>query len=121
MDFLDDRGQNVVHTWINSLPKTAKARINTVVSRLEVMDRLERPLVRLLKGDCEGLFELRIPCQGVQYRPICCYGPGPKQVTILLGAIEKGSKFEPRSACSVALERKRVVLSGGDVADHDYR
>ena len=120
-DFVNDRGENVILDWLNGLSnKKAKVRINTVISRLELMDNLELPHARMLRGSCDGLIELRIPCDGVQYRPLCCYGPGPNDVTLLIGAIEKGSKFEPKSACAIALERKRSVALAGSTTDHDF-
>ena len=117
-NYLEPNGQNPVHTWLDSLPKRAKARINVTIGMLEAMDRLEMPYARALKYDCAGLIELRIPCGNVQYRPLSCYGPGPRDVTILFGAIEKGSKFVPASACSTALTRKTHITTKGRTCDH---
>jgi hypothetical protein len=72
-DYLNPRGENEILDWLNSLPKGAKARINAAIRFLEAMERLEMPYVRMLKGNCSGLMELRIPYDKVQYRPLCSY------------------------------------------------
>jgi len=119
-DYVDSDGKNVVRSWLNGLPKPAKAKINTTIGFLEAMPRLEMPYVRVLKGTCAGLMELRVTSGNVQYRPLCCYGPGEKEVTILFGAVEKGGKFVPLSACSIALMRKAQLSEGGRTRDHDF-
>ncbi len=119
-DYVTEDGENEILAWLNDLPKRAKIRINTAISRLEVMERLEMPYARVLKGPCAGLMELRIPVENVQYRPLCCYGPGEKEVTLLFGAIEKGGRFVPLSACSTALIRKAQIGEEGRTCDHDF-
>lgn len=119
-DYVDGGGNNEVLKWLNSLPKRAKVKINAAISRLEVMERLEMPYVRVLKGPCNGLLELRILSDNVQYRPLCCYGPGQKEVTLLFGTIEKGGKFVPPSACSSAAARKIDINQQEHTCDHDF-
>lgn len=63
--------------------------------------------------------ELRINSHGVQYRPLCCYGPDQKGVTILVGAIEKGGRFEPRSACVVAQAHRSRLKESERLCEHD--
>ncbi len=120
-DFVGENGENEVLVWLNMLPKVDKARINTIISRLEVMEALEMPATRMLKGPCHGLMELRIPTPKIEYRPLCCYGPGRKEITILVGAVEKGDRFVPQSACSTALRRKARIGERGRTCDHDFR
>jgi hypothetical protein len=119
-DYLSANGENEILDWLNSLPKGAKARINTAIRFLEAMERLEMPYARVLKGNCAGLLELRILFDNVQYRPLCCYGPGMRDVTLLVGAREKGSKFEPRTACEMALARKGALTLKERTCDHDF-
>jgi hypothetical protein len=84
------------------------------------MRELRMPYVRTLKGECDGLFELRIKYKNIQYRPLGCYGPGKNQVTLLMGAIEKGGKFDPLSACKTALLRKVKIHETGRIHEHSF-
>jgi hypothetical protein len=119
-DYIADDGENVIRTWLARLPPLAKAGINTTIELLEGMDRLEMPDVKVLKGPCRGLMELRIRIESVQYRPLCWYGPGKGDVTLLVGAIEKGGRLEPLSACSTGLLRKARIEEKGRTRDHDF-
>jgi hypothetical protein len=119
-DYQDASGGNVILAWLNTLPKTAKIRINIAIQRLEVMDRLPVKLFKPIPGAGRGLWELRIRAESVQYRPICYHGPGRGEITILAGEREIGGKFDPLSACSTAQMRKTEVSEEGNVCDHDF-
>lgn len=113
-DYLTADGENLIFEWLRGLPKAARVKINTRIRYFERLEVLERPQVGHLDGRCDGLMELRIyGPDKVQYRPLCCFGPCDRDVTILVGAIEKGSKFVPSSACSVAQQRMTEVGGGG--------
>jgi hypothetical protein len=43
-----------------------------------------------------------------------------RDVTILAGAIEKGGRFVPLSACEMALARKESFTLKGRIHDHDF-
>src|SRR5215210_9594396 len=101
-DYVAPSGENLIHTWLNERPKKAKVRINTRLLYFEALVRINEPHAKTLEGECAGLLELRIKAE-VQYRLLCCYGPGRGEITILFGAIERGDRFEPASACSIAL------------------
>ena len=119
-DYLDAGGTNHIHVWLHRQPKLARARINLVIGRLEVMEHLHGKHIKPLKGPGRGLIELRVFVGGVQYRPIGFHGPGRGEITLLVGAIEKDDKFEPLSACSTAQMRKDDVSNGGSTCDHDF-
>jgi hypothetical protein len=119
-DFVADDGANTVRAWLDALPVRAKRKINVFIERLEVVDQLEMPTVRVLKGSCDGLMELRVKSENVQYRPLCCYGPGQGEVTILFGATERGGRFQPPTACATALARKTRLGERGRTCDHDF-
>lgn len=119
-DYVTDGGENVIRSWLSGLPPGARARINAAIRNLEPLPELRRPYSGDLKGNCSGLIELRIPYQKVQYRPLGCYGPGRKEVTLLFGAIEKDNRLEPPSACSTALTRKARIAERGRTCDHDF-
>jgi hypothetical protein len=119
-DYVSAGGENEIRTWLDVLPKAAKVKINALIRRLQVVPFLDMPEVRMLRGECDGLLELRVTAEKVQYRPLCCYGPGRGEVTILVGAIEKGSKFVPLTACAIAQTRKARLAEGGRTLDHDF-
>lgn len=121
-NYVSASGENEVLAWLNDLPKQAKAKINAMIRRLELLEDLRMPQVRQLHGQCSDLFELRIKGAGnIQYRPICCHCPENKEVTILTGATERGGKFVPRSACSTAQMRKAEIAEKGRTCDHNFR
>lgn len=120
-DYLSAEGENVFHAWLNGLPKAAKAKINAMLRYIEPMQELGPPQLKRLKGPCAGLMEVRVRgADNIQYRPLCCHGPGDGEITLLAGAIEKGSKFVPLSACSTAHMRQKEITERGRTCDHNF-
>jgi hypothetical protein len=119
-DYVNSHGENEIHAWLNSLPKRAKARINALIRHLEAVKLFSTNDAKVLHGSCDGLFELRIFVERVQYRPLCSYGPNNRDITILFGAIEKGDKFVPATACSRALDRKAEIFVKERTCEHDF-
>jgi len=67
----------------------------------------------------DDLYELRIVCSNVQYRPFGFYGPMRGQFSLVVGGIEKGKL--PRSLLKVAQERMQTVrLDMTRVKPHDF-
>ena len=121
-DFVNARGENVIGTWLNGIPWEAKDAIELRFSLLRNVAQLKRPQAGILSGShCEGLIEIRVTEKGVQYRRLAFYGPGPRQVTLLVGAREKGGKFEPRNACAIAKRHIKSIESGdGTIHEHAF-
>ncbi len=123
-DFVDSSGTNQIHQWINAKPKRAKAKMNERIRHLEQLDQGQwGNLIKPLRGaDCQGLLELRLRAGGVQYRPLACYGPASGQITILVGATERGDQLVPASACRTAQQRCAVIEKGqsAHVVPHDF-
>ena len=107
-DYLDASGDNVILHWLSSRPQKAQARIDNRILTLQASSVWSPQYVSALTS-CKHIFELKIVSGGVQYRPLGCFGL-QKDFFILLGAIEKGGKL-PRSACSTAQQRRKIVLS----------
>lgn len=128
-DFLDESDRNVIREWISGIPKDARQRL---VWQLRNLESTPPPLERKhgigkLERECAGLLELIFEVDNVQYRPLCCYGPGRRVITLLLGAQKKSrgkrnrNDFDPHNACELALRRKNIVLSYPDrTTTHDY-
>jgi len=121
-DFVDSQGKNVIRAWLGEQRPKAKARINTVIAHLEQSSKDQwGGYVKDLTGRrWRGLLEIRVTCNNVQYRPLACYGPGRREVTILFGAIERGDRFEPRSAPQTALENMGLIGQEGRTVEHDF-
>ncbi len=102
--FKSSSGTNEIEKWLNTLPKKDKVNIDAMIRRLEITRNWARPLTGKLKG-YENLVEIRVKSSNIQYRPIGCYGPKRGEFTILIGAVEKGDKFEPRNALDTAYAR----------------
>lgn len=124
-DFVDGDGRNVIHEWLDGLAPSARKKVRQkLTARLDYLQAtpvFALPYTRMLVGDCAGIFEIRFEVNNVQYRPLACYGPSGREVTILTGAIEVNDRFEPLSVPSTALERKALVMSNRRyVCPHDY-
>ena len=128
LDFVDENGTNRIKEWVESLPPSAtkrvKAKLNAHILHLQAQTELAGgPYMTSLHGECANLLEIKLRVGRVQYRPLACYGPGQREVTLLFGAEERGGKLKPTSACSRALKRRELVLADTQrrrVCDHDF-
>lgn len=110
---------NEIHAWLNSkdVPKKARAKINARIAALQGFPVFPDQYFSAYTN-WDGLYELRIVCSGVQYRPLGFYGPQQKQFTILIGSTEKGKV--PTSTLKVADERRKLVIADPSrVISHD--
>src|SRR5712692_6876151 len=104
-DFLDGRGTNPIRLWLDSLPDKARAKINTRILFMKAIPIWPEQYISALKG-WPDLVELRVGSAGSEYRPLGFYGPGKRQFTLVLGAIEKGRL--PRRLLEVADEHRKI-------------
>ncbi len=126
-DFVSHRGVNEICEWSTAQGPNLTARLNALVRNLETLDRAfaraDNVGALRKKGPChgEGFIELVITLGKVQYRPIGWYGPETREVTLLVGATEKGDGFVPRKACVTAVNRKHLVMSSRSyIVEHDF-
>lgn len=92
-----------------------------IIRHLEATRALGMPYAKVLKENCEGLLELRATVNNIQYRPIAYYGPGEREVTLLVPATEVNSRFVPLSACATAYMRIEEIRVGrASTRDHDF-
>jgi len=109
LDYVNARGQNEIRDWLVSLPKKAQAKIDNRILTLRAYEGPWPPqYVSALTG-YEGIYELRVVASGVQYRPLGFFGPGEREFTLLIGAVEKGKLS--RSVCETACRRRQEVLA----------
>ena len=119
LDYVNARGQNDIRDWLVSLPKKAQAKIDRLILILRTYEGPWPPqYVSALRG-YEGLYELRVVASGVQYRPLGFFGPGAREFTLLIGAVEKGKLS--RRVCETAFRRRQEVLADRSRArEHEF-
>jgi Phage derived protein Gp49-like (DUF891) len=119
-DYLNQAAENEVRAWLDSLSKKARIKIDLRIRYLENVQHFHREpqYVKRLVG-YEGIYEIRVVYAGDQYRPLGCYGPAQGEFTMLIGAMEVGDRFEPKSAPDLAVQRMQIILSDRSrVCDH---
>lgn len=118
-DFVDGRGNNLIRQWLTSIPSKAAAKIDTRILFMRDIPIWPEQYVSALVGWPE-LIELRVVCDGNQYRVLAFYGPGgQREVTLVLGAIEKGRL--PRRVLEAADENRKIVLTDRRrIREHEF-
>jgi len=121
-DFVSARGENVIEAWLATIPWQARDEINVQLLLLRNVQNLNRPAVGHLQGpECRGLIEIRVTSKRQRYRPLAYVEPEANQVTLLVGAKEKGGKLEPKDACATAWRRIDDINSGrGTIREHKF-
>lgn len=113
--FVTHRGENIIREWLKEekVPRTQVAIFQAKI------DAYERGGPDLSPGLIEGpvaknIFKMKIKGHKghVQLRPMVCYGPFTQtEVTMLVGAIEKGFKLRPENCKSQAQENRDIVIA----------
>lgn len=105
--FVDDDGSTPYRDWYESLPASAQAAIDARLELIGTQATLERPYVG---HEGSGIIKVRLKDieQKIQYRILSCYGPTPGDITMLVGAIEKGNKLPPGTEAT-AFRRKAII------------
>ncbi len=118
-DFVTEHGRNRIHDWLGDVPKRAKAAINVQIGLLALGERLGRPDVgHLHRPPCSGLVELRLTVDKALYRPLGVIRGD--RVILLMGAMERGNRFDPPDACQTARERLNLLDTGrATTCEHD--
>ncbi len=123
LDYVDDNGVNVIHSWLHGLSPKARAKINVRIGWLSKGSvAFGMPNTRDLVGECDGLFEVRVKYDKVQYRPLGYRGPREQTVTLLAGAKEVNDHLRPPGVCRTAINRTvRIEFdSERHTCEHDY-
>ncbi len=127
-DFRSAPTKNEILAWSTAEGPALKMRLNALIRHLETLDRVftRADNVGLLRkdGPCKGhgFIELIITIGRIEYRPIGWFGPDTREITLLLGATEKGNDFLPRNACVTAVNRKNLVRSSRSyIVEHDFQ
>ena len=120
LDYLNAGGRNLIREWLHGIPVGARQKITARLEYLENPENWHPPQVKPLTG-YKGLLEIRIWYGKVLYRPLVWRGPDPGNATILVGAEEKGNRFDPPNAPDTAVKRRAEILKNPTrLIDHDY-
>lgn len=108
-DYIDEHGNNDIKIWTQGLQKTQQAKLNV---RLDMLKKLGSELFPHVLTDTStpGIQKIRVKGK-VQLRPMLCKGPinKEKEFTLLIGAKEIGSCFDPKKADEKAKDRKQII------------
>ena len=119
-DFVDTHNENVFLQWTRNLQKAQRVKLKQRLDMLEEHGEVLWP--HALAGTAEGsIFKIKV--QGpVKLRPLLCRGPVPGELrtyTMLAGAKEVGSRWQPANILTTARERRLAVI--GDPAKRRVR
>lgn len=108
--FKPDLGKTIVAEWFQAQSEAVQAAFETRLKFLAAQPAKiwQRPYVGKLRGECNGLYEIRFEVENVQHRPIG-YFSAELEFTILAFATERDSKFDPLQICETAKNRKKLI------------
>ena len=122
-DYVDESGENTIHSWLHTIPPQAKAKLNRWLLHLEAtrLGDWKRPLVDTLTDECDGLFEVRAKHSRKHYRLLGTHGIGNKTPTLLFG-FQKNTERVPPWTCNKAVEIWAVAQADPQNrrVEHDY-
>jgi hypothetical protein len=119
-DRLDQQGRNAIRAWLDEeVPLKARLKFDQILRNLAVSPSLA-PYVKKIKGQ-DGVFEVVLRHNKVQFRPLGGHGPNRGEFTFVLGAIEHNDGMRPPEAFRTAA-RHVAALDAGTlrVCDHEY-
>lgn len=108
-DYCNHAGNNEFKAWTQSLQLVQRGKLNAKLDMLGMLGDGLLPVI-LTGTDTPGILKLRIK-GNVQLRPMLCKGPVDVdgEFSLLIGAIEVGSKLKPLNADVIAGERKEEI------------
>ncbi len=106
LDFIEPGGKCPYFEWQSGLPLDAQAHIDARLSQMAGLLRWPEKWIKKYKTT-EKIYELRIPFNKIQYRPLGVYAPG-RTFILVEGAIERGGKI-PASALARAENRQKLL------------
>lgn len=110
-DYVNQSGKNEFREWASRQQKVPLGKLNEKIDLLMLYGETLSPHT-LTDSGVAGILKLRI--QGpVKLRPLLCRGPVNNQLeyTLLMGAKEIGSKWEPKMAPTAAAKLKAEVIN----------
>jgi hypothetical protein len=110
-DYVHPVEGNRVKAWSMGLQKKERAKLNAKIDALAIHGPELIPGLLSPTGT-PNIFKLKVRGQQVQLRPMVCEGPGSGPTfTLLLGAKEIASEYEPLGAPERAAEIRNDLLA----------
>jgi len=111
-DYIDYRGVNQFENWTKGLDKGYRGRLNRKLKALE--DNEPDLLPGLISGPITGhahIYKIKLGGR-LALRPLLCKGPinNKSELTLLMGAVEKGFRWEPRNAPETAERLRQEII-----------
>lgn len=123
--FLNHRGENVIRVWLMK-EKVQRDQVATFQAKLDAFERGGPDLSPgLISSGPVGKDIYKMKIKGhkgyVQLRPMLCFGPvNPKaEITLLVGAIEKGFKLIPSTCIADAQENRKILIADPSRRRHE--
>ncbi|MCA8313226.1 hypothetical protein LGN43_02940 [Burkholderia multivorans] len=123
-DYMSPAGRRDVRAHYERASDEVQAAFDAHWDLLKVRsrDRWVRPDAHKLepewKGGFRDFFEFRFKADKTQQRPIGYFGPGDDHFTLLLWAIEKGSKFIPKDTILTCDKRRKSIVALQSTTHH---
>ena len=112
-DFVDAEGENVVYAWLHQIPTGAKQKFDRRMEHLEAMPPGQwgtgsRFVDTLTDRACDGLFEIRVPLNGTQYRILGAHNG--REPNLLHCFVKRGAEV-PQADCELAHVNRQIVMA----------
>jgi hypothetical protein len=117
--YVTSGGRGAIEDWRKKLPPGARADCDTFLKLMVKSKTWEPPDLKLLRGDCHGLAELRWPSGGAQYR-ILGHRLGENEFLMLIGCTHKQKIYDPPAAFETA-KRRFKEISKNEASYSEYR
>lgn len=123
-DYVEADDTNVIKAWLNSLPgkqrDKVKARLDILLHYIRSSAVVRDDWMEKLKGEDDGIYEIKLSHRNIAYRILSCYGPGPRQITMLFPATKHNDRLRPPGARNSARERSAHIHIAERTVPHDY-
>jgi hypothetical protein len=114
--FVTHRGENIIREWLRK-EKIPRTQVAVFQEKLDTFERGGPDLCTGLISSgpvAKDIYKMKIKGRKghVQLRPMLCKGPfGDAEITLLVGAIEKGFRLIPATCMTDAQENRRILLA----------
>jgi hypothetical protein len=114
--FKKENGQDVFEDWLAEQDVEAQEKIRARLDMMSITKTWDRPYFGNLGNH---IHEVIVECKNKQYRPLGCFGIGPRLFILLIGATKTGGrkrgaiKWNPPNAIETAKNRRDLVMKDG--------
>jgi hypothetical protein len=107
--FIKESGKDAIREWMEDLPMSAIAAIDTIIRYMEITEKWDSGLIKKLRG-YDALYEIIIKDKigKIQYRIFGCHGPERKEFTLLVGTTHKMNIYNPTDCFKTAEKRYKI-------------